>query len=118
RGPWPWLWTSSTPGGLTHRRQRWAPRDPPSPMPLPGLGSLLQVDFQDTVCSFSWESAKASARSLGLAVWQAPGFTNTLKLRSSAATLFRGGVQPAAGLDARGRAELFDGRAGGAGVPQ
>uniref|UniRef100_A0A9L0KIB6 Uncharacterized protein n=1 Tax=Equus asinus TaxID=9793 RepID=A0A9L0KIB6_EQUAS len=26
---------------LMHRRQRWAPRYPPGPMPLPGLGNLL-----------------------------------------------------------------------------
>nr|XP_023486806.1 cytochrome P450 2D14-like [Equus caballus] len=38
---------------LMHRRQRWAPRYPPGPMPLPGLGNLLHVDFQDTVCSFT-----------------------------------------------------------------
>uniref|UniRef100_A0A8C4PF87 Cytochrome P450 family 2 subfamily D member 6 n=1 Tax=Equus asinus asinus TaxID=83772 RepID=A0A8C4PF87_EQUAS len=38
---------------LMHRHQRWAPRYPPGPMPLPGLGNLLPVDFQDTVCSFT-----------------------------------------------------------------
>ncbi|XP_066112507.1 cytochrome P450 2D6 [Saccopteryx bilineata] len=32
---------------LMHRRVRWAARYPPGPMPLPGLGNLLQVDFQD-----------------------------------------------------------------------
>uniref|UniRef100_A0A2K6TXW8 Cytochrome P450 n=1 Tax=Saimiri boliviensis boliviensis TaxID=39432 RepID=A0A2K6TXW8_SAIBB len=33
---------------LMHRRQRWAARYPPGPMPLPGLGNLLHVDFQNT----------------------------------------------------------------------
>ncbi|XP_062058744.1 cytochrome P450 2D17-like isoform X1 [Lepus europaeus] len=37
---------------LMHRRQRWAPHYPPGPMALPGLGNLLQVDFQDPRRSF------------------------------------------------------------------
>ncbi|XP_057597700.1 cytochrome P450 2D14 isoform X1 [Hippopotamus amphibius kiboko] len=37
---------------LMHRRARWAARYPPGPMPLPGLGNLLQVNFQDTLLSF------------------------------------------------------------------
>lgn len=32
---------------LMHRRTRWAARYPPGPMPLPGLGNLLQMDFKE-----------------------------------------------------------------------
>ncbi|KAM5175545.1 cytochrome P450 2D17-like [Callospermophilus lateralis] len=32
---------------LMHRRQRWAARYLPGPLPLPGLGNLLQIDFQN-----------------------------------------------------------------------
>lgn len=32
---------------LMHRRHRWTARYPPGPMPLPVLGNLLQVDFQN-----------------------------------------------------------------------
>ncbi|XP_037053598.1 cytochrome P450 2D1-like isoform X2 [Peromyscus leucopus] len=32
---------------LMHRRQRWTSRYPPGPVPLPVLGNLLQVDFND-----------------------------------------------------------------------
>nr|XP_040137727.1 cytochrome P450 2D16-like [Ictidomys tridecemlineatus] len=32
---------------LMHRRQLWAARYPPGPLPLPGLGNLLQIDFQN-----------------------------------------------------------------------
>ncbi|XP_058424211.1 vitamin D(3) 25-hydroxylase-like isoform X2 [Diceros bicornis minor] len=38
---------------LMHRRQHWATRYPAGPMPLPGLGNLLQVDFQDPRCCFT-----------------------------------------------------------------
>ncbi|XP_069347013.1 cytochrome P450 2D17-like isoform X2 [Eulemur rufifrons] len=38
---------------LMHRRPRWAARYPPGPMSMPGLGNLLQVDFQDIPCCFS-----------------------------------------------------------------
>ncbi|XP_012880310.1 PREDICTED: cytochrome P450 2D17-like [Dipodomys ordii] len=32
---------------LMHRRQRWAAHYPPGPVPLPGLGNLLEMDFQN-----------------------------------------------------------------------
>uniref|UniRef100_A0A2I3REQ0 Cytochrome P450 2D6 n=1 Tax=Pan troglodytes TaxID=9598 RepID=A0A2I3REQ0_PANTR len=32
---------------LMHRHQRWTARYPPGPLPLPGLGNLLHVDFQN-----------------------------------------------------------------------
>ncbi|XP_063099715.1 cytochrome P450 2D16-like isoform X1 [Cavia porcellus] len=36
---------------LMHRWQRWAARYPPGPVPVPGLGNLLQVDFEDMAYS-------------------------------------------------------------------
>ncbi|XP_024906416.1 cytochrome P450 2D14 isoform X1 [Pteropus alecto] len=35
---------------LMYRRACWAARYPPGPMPLPGLGNLLQVNFRDMLC--------------------------------------------------------------------
>ncbi|OBS67740.1 hypothetical protein A6R68_03719, partial [Neotoma lepida] len=32
---------------LMYRRKFWTVRYPPGPVPLPGLGNLLQVDFQN-----------------------------------------------------------------------
>ncbi|XP_021039115.1 cytochrome P450 2D26 [Mus caroli] len=32
---------------LVHRRQRWTACYPPGPVPFPGLGNLLQVDFEN-----------------------------------------------------------------------
>lgn len=36
---------------LMHRRVHWAAHYPPGPRPLPGLGNLLHVDFQDMLHS-------------------------------------------------------------------
>nr|CDO19469.1 CYP2D15 [Canis lupus familiaris] len=38
---------------LMHRRRRWATRYPPGPTPVPMVGNLLQMDFQEPICYFS-----------------------------------------------------------------
>ncbi|XP_041610748.1 cytochrome P450 2D15 isoform X2 [Vulpes lagopus] len=38
---------------LMHRRRRWATRYPPGPLPVPMVGNLLQMDFQEPICYFS-----------------------------------------------------------------
>ncbi|XP_006890237.1 PREDICTED: cytochrome P450 2D17-like [Elephantulus edwardii] len=37
---------------LMHRRSRWAARYPPGPIPLPGVGNMLQVDIKNMPYSF------------------------------------------------------------------
>uniref|UniRef100_A0A8C6RNC8 Cytochrome P450 n=2 Tax=Nannospalax galili TaxID=1026970 RepID=A0A8C6RNC8_NANGA len=37
---------------LMHRRQRWTARYPPGPVPLPVLGNLLQINFQNMPAGF------------------------------------------------------------------
>ncbi|XP_051016037.1 cytochrome P450 2D26 [Acomys russatus] len=37
---------------LMHRRKFWTARYPPGPVPLPGLGNLLQVDYENMPYSF------------------------------------------------------------------
>uniref|UniRef100_A0A8C9BIQ4 Cytochrome P450 family 2 subfamily D member 6/pseudo n=1 Tax=Phocoena sinus TaxID=42100 RepID=A0A8C9BIQ4_PHOSS len=58
-----------------HRHSRWAARYPPGPMPLPGLGNLLQVNFQDPLLSFSQvlEAIPVLLRIPGLAARVFPG---------------------------------------------
>uniref|UniRef100_A0A2R8W716 Cytochrome P450, family 2, subfamily d, polypeptide 26 n=1 Tax=Mus musculus TaxID=10090 RepID=A0A2R8W716_MOUSE len=50
---------------LVHRRQRWTACYPPGPVPFPGLGNLLQVDFENIPYSFYKPTDGLEARGCG-----------------------------------------------------
>lgn len=50
---------------LMHRRRRWATRYPPGPTPVPMVGNLLQMDFQEPICYFSQVRKVGGSRDLG-----------------------------------------------------
>ncbi|XP_071465364.1 cytochrome P450 2D17-like [Marmota flaviventris] len=50
---------------LMHRRQLWAARYPPGPLPQPGLGNLLQIDFQNMPYPrYKWDASGPHGQSL------------------------------------------------------
>ncbi|XP_048210423.1 cytochrome P450 2D17-like isoform X2 [Perognathus longimembris pacificus] len=64
---------------LMHRRQRWAARYPPGPVPLPGLGTLLHVDFENLpYCFYKLQHRFGDVFSLQLA-WKPVVVVNGLE---------------------------------------